>query len=70
MESNEEQYARALDTAEQMLGFRLETFLIPQDGEPGNAEDFKRIATVHAFGDSWPDPTISTHDRGLSCPSP
>ena len=54
MESTEEQYARALDTAEQMLGFRLESFLVPQDGEPGNAEDFKRIATVHAFGDSWP----------------
>ena len=54
MESTEEQYARALDTAEQMLGFRLESFLVPQDGEPANAEDFKRIATVHAFGDSWP----------------
>lgn len=54
MESTHEQYARALDTAEQMLGFRLESFLVPRDGEPGNAEDFKRIATVHAFGDSWP----------------
>ena len=54
MESNEEQYARALDTAEEMLGFRLESFLAPHDGEPANAEDFKRIATVHAFGDSWP----------------
>jgi 4-carboxymuconolactone decarboxylase len=53
MESNEEQYARALDTAEQMLGFRLETFLARQDGEPANADDFRRIATVHAFGDSW-----------------
>ncbi|HET6985995.1 MAG TPA: carboxymuconolactone decarboxylase family protein [Kribbella sp.] len=54
MESTEDQYARALDTAEEMLGFRLETFLVPRDGEPRNAEDFKRIATVHAFGDSWP----------------
>ena len=54
MESTHEQYARALDTAEQMLGFRLESFLVPRDGEPENAEDFKRIATVHAFGDSWP----------------
>ena len=54
MQSTEEQYARALDTAERMLGFRLESCLVPQDGEPGNAEDFKRIATVHAFGDSWP----------------
>ena len=35
MEPTEEQYARALDFAEQMLGFRLESFLVPQDGEPG-----------------------------------
>ena len=31
MEPTEEQYVRALDTAEQMLGFRLESFLVPQD---------------------------------------
>lgn len=53
-ESTDDRYARALDTAEQMLGFRLETYLGPGVGEPANAEDFKRIATVHAFGDSWP----------------
>ena len=47
-------YARALDTAEQLLGFRLERFLGRSDGEPTNGDDFKRIATVHAFADSWP----------------
>ena len=52
--SDEHNYARALDTAEQLLGFRLEVFLEAASGEPANAADFKRIATVHAFGDSWP----------------
>ena len=47
-------YAHALDTAERMLGFRLERFLEPAPGEPDNAADFKRLATVHAFGDAWP----------------
>src|SRR5258705_9886684 len=36
-----------------MLGFRLERFLQPSKGEPDNAADFKRIATMHAFGDVW-----------------
>jgi 4-carboxymuconolactone decarboxylase len=47
-------YAQALDTAERMLGFRLERFLGPGPGEPPNSADFKRIATEHAFGDAWP----------------
>jgi 4-carboxymuconolactone decarboxylase len=47
-------YAHALDTAEELLGFRLERFLGAGVGEPANAADFKRIATEHAFGDSWP----------------
>jgi 4-carboxymuconolactone decarboxylase len=47
-------YAAALDTAEQLLGFRLERFLGDGPGEPANGADFKRIATVHAFGDVWP----------------
>ena len=44
----------ALDTAEQLLGIRLETFLEATPGEPPNAEDFKRLATEHAFADAWP----------------
>ena len=50
----EQDYANSLDTAEKMLGFRLERFLGATDGEPENAADFKRLATVHAFGDAWP----------------
>jgi 4-carboxymuconolactone decarboxylase len=66
-ESDDDQrYARALDTAEQVLGFRLETFLGAAAGEPANAADFKRIATVHAFGDSWPRADLlDTRSRAL-----
>jgi 4-carboxymuconolactone decarboxylase len=64
--SNDHKYARALDTAEQLLGFRLETFLEAANGEPANAADFKRIATVHAFGDSWPrTDLLDTRSRAL-----
>ena len=64
--SDDHNYARALDTAEQLLGFRLETFLEAASGEPANAADFKRIATVHAFGDSWPrTDLLDTRSRAL-----
>jgi 4-carboxymuconolactone decarboxylase len=52
--ATEQAYADSLDVAESMLGFRLERFLGATDGEPENAADFKRLATVHAFGDAWP----------------
>ena len=64
--SNDHNYARALDTAEELLGFRLETFLGASPGEPANAADFKRIASVHAFGDSWPrTEALDTQSRAL-----
>jgi len=59
-------YATALDEAEQMLGFRLERFLGTEPSEPANAEDFKRIATIHAFGDAWPRTEhLDTRTRAL-----
>jgi 4-carboxymuconolactone decarboxylase len=59
-------YTQALDTAERLLGFRLETFLEAARSEPANAADFKRIATVHAFGDSWPrTDVLDTRSRAL-----
>lgn len=62
----EDRYAEALDTAEQMLGFRLERFLGSGPGEPENAADFKRIATEHAFADSWPRADrLDTRSRAL-----
>jgi len=47
-------YAAALDNAERLLGFRLERFLGTTPAEPANGADFKRITTMHAFGDVWP----------------
>jgi 4-carboxymuconolactone decarboxylase len=46
-------YSSALDTAERLLGFRLEPFLELGPGEPANGADFTRLATLHAFGDAW-----------------
>jgi len=59
-------YAEALDTAERLLGFRLERFLRDSAGEPVNGADFKRIATMHAFGDVWPRTEfLDTRTRAL-----
>jgi 4-carboxymuconolactone decarboxylase len=59
-------YEQALDTAERLLGFRLERFLGPGEGEPPNSADFKRIATMHAFGDAWPRTDyLDTRTRAL-----
>ncbi|KAA1394307.1 carboxymuconolactone decarboxylase family protein [Aeromicrobium ginsengisoli] len=59
-------FAQALDNAEALLGFRLERFLQSTPSEPANSEDFKRIATVHAFGDVWPrDEHLDVRTRAL-----
>lgn len=60
------QYTAALDEAERMLGFRLERFLGTADTEPTNAADFKRLATVQAFGAAWPRAEhLDTRTRAL-----
>ena len=53
-EQTRDPYSAALDTAQRLLGFRLEPFLETGPGEPGNGADFTRLATLHAFGDAWP----------------
>jgi len=59
-------YSEALEYAAQMLGGRLEPFLAPTAGEPANGADFKRIATIQAFGDAWPRTERLDHRaRGL-----
>ncbi|NEN05354.1 carboxymuconolactone decarboxylase family protein [Diaminobutyricibacter tongyongensis] len=64
--SDERRYEDALDTAEQLLGFRLERFLGRGQGEPENSGDFKRLATIHTFGDSWPRTQhLDTRTRAL-----
>jgi 4-carboxymuconolactone decarboxylase len=65
-ERSEAQYAEALDEAERMLGFRLERFLETADTEPSNADDFKAIATIQAFGAAWPRTEfLDTRTRAL-----
>jgi 4-carboxymuconolactone decarboxylase len=51
--NDERGYGAALETAQQLLGMRLERFLEPGVGEPANGADFKRLATMHTFGDAW-----------------
>jgi hypothetical protein len=34
-------------------------------GEPPVGEDFRRLATVHMFGDSWPREGFDTRSRAL-----
>ena len=53
----------ALATAEALLGQPLVLPLAP--GEPSVGEDFRRLATAHTFGDSWPRSGLDTRTRAL-----
>src|SRR6202140_5017221 len=53
----------AYAAAERLLGFPLELPLGP--GEPEIGNDFKRLATRHAFRDSWTRPGLDTRSRAL-----
>lgn len=65
-EQQEPGYEGALDTAARLLGMRLEPFLETGPGEPANGADFKRLATLHTFGDAWPrTDVLDTRTRGL-----
>jgi alkylhydroperoxidase/carboxymuconolactone decarboxylase family protein YurZ len=44
-------YDAALELAGELLGQPLELPLGP--GEPESGRDFRRLATLHTFGDSW-----------------
>ena len=46
-----DRYDEALDLAGELLGTPLELPLAP--GEPDSGRDFRRLATLHTFGDSW-----------------
>jgi 4-carboxymuconolactone decarboxylase len=65
-EKTEPDYAAALETAGRLLGMRLEQFLETGPGEPANGADFKRLATLHTFGDAWPrTDVLDTRTRAL-----
>ena len=58
-----EDYQRALDHAERLLGQPL---VLPLgNGEPPVGEDFRRLATVHTFGDSWSRGGLDDRSRAL-----
>jgi 4-carboxymuconolactone decarboxylase len=57
----EDQEAYAV--AERLLGFPLALSLGPGEPEVGN--DFTRLATRHAFGDSWSRSGLDTRSRAL-----
>ncbi|MEU6548459.1 carboxymuconolactone decarboxylase family protein [Streptomyces sp. NPDC046859] len=61
---SDDDYQEALATAGRLLGHPLELPLAP--GEPASGHDFRKVATAHAFADSWPrTAALSTHDRAL-----
>jgi 4-carboxymuconolactone decarboxylase len=65
-ERKEPDYAAALDTAARLRGRRLEPILELRPGEPANAADFKRLSTVHTFGDAWSrTDVLDTRTRAL-----
>jgi len=58
-----EDYQQALDHAERLLGQPL---VLPLgNGEPPVGEDFRRLATVHTFGDSWSRGGLDDRSRAL-----
>jgi 4-carboxymuconolactone decarboxylase len=57
-------YDAALELAGNLLGRPLELPLGP--GEPESGRDFRRLATVHTFGDSWSrSQQLDTRTRSL-----
>ncbi|GGR75736.1 decarboxylase [Micromonospora fulviviridis] len=59
----EDAYARALENAERLLGQPLTLPLGP--GEPAVGADFRRLATLHTFGDAWPREGLDLRSRCL-----
>jgi alkylhydroperoxidase/carboxymuconolactone decarboxylase family protein YurZ len=53
----------AFAKAAELLGKPLELPL--GDGEPASGEDFRRLATEHAFGDSWSRTGLDIRSRAL-----
>lgn len=57
-------YDAALALAGQLLGRPLDLPLGP--GEPESGREFRRLATLHTFGDSWSrEPQLDTRTRSL-----
>ena len=61
--TGQEDYQQALEVAQRLLGQPLTLPL--GEGEPSVGEDFRRLATIHTFGDSWPRSGLDDHSRAL-----
>ncbi|HEX4060640.1 MAG TPA: carboxymuconolactone decarboxylase family protein [Streptosporangiaceae bacterium] len=61
--TDQDQYERALASAERLLGQPLALPLAP--AEPASGADFRRLATVHTFGDSWTRGALDDRSRAL-----
>jgi len=59
----DEEYEQAKETAHRLLGRPLTIPLA--EGEPPVGEDFRRLATMHTFGDSWPRGGLDDRSRAL-----
>jgi 4-carboxymuconolactone decarboxylase len=60
---NDDNLQHALATAERLLGHPLELPVMP--GEPASGADFRRLATLHTFGDSWTRTALDDRSRAL-----
>jgi alkylhydroperoxidase/carboxymuconolactone decarboxylase family protein YurZ len=63
MEYNDPADTAAFEKAAELLGKPLELPL--GTGEPQSGHDFRRLATRHAFGDSWSRPGLDQRSRAL-----
>jgi 4-carboxymuconolactone decarboxylase len=63
MEHTDPADTAAFETAAVLLGKPLELPL--GIGEPQSGADFRRLATRHAFGDSWSRPGLDQRSRAL-----
>ncbi|HEY0936782.1 MAG TPA: carboxymuconolactone decarboxylase family protein [Trebonia sp.] len=61
--NQDEQYQRALETARRLLGQPLNLPL--GGGEPPAGEDFRRLATMATFGESWSRAGLDDRTRAL-----
>ena len=59
----DESYERGLQATEQLLGQRL--YLPLRPGEPPSGMDFRKLATVQTFGESWTRTALDTRSRSL-----
>ena len=61
--NDQDSYQKALDQAGRLPGRPL---VLPLGkGEPAAGEEFRRLATMHTFGDSWSRPGLDTRSRAL-----